>query len=304
MLAAVTAGGQSRDIVGATISCSDNRVYAWYARGAFTAGNNPFSIGTTPLLTKYSRAGSYSLPPGKDPEDIVGMGIARTGKVYTWYMDGTVSVGTLNDLDKHESAHAYSLPPGKAPSDIVGIDIACSNSHVYAWYRDGTVSGGTSTDLDAYRPLYAYALPSGHTPDNVVAFAIARDDHVYAWYDDGTASAGTSYKLDQYRAPYDYYVTLEECTVWATVPQQVDFVVSGVGSRGPACRSPRELVVRIRHDISLGFDKTLASASATAMNPSVPVRFDCSHSGGQWIFVEALSEGQKKQSPRLFITCN
>jgi hypothetical protein len=130
----------------------------------------------------------YFLPPGKAPTDIVDMGIASDGTVYTWYLDGTVSKGTRTDLGALGS-YPYAPAPGKTPQDIVGIGIAPSNDWVYAWYRQGTVSTGRSSDLAAYRDLRQYDLPSQKTPDDIVGMAIGQlgmppnaQDRVYAWY--------------------------------------------------------------------------------------------------------------------------
>jgi len=164
------------------------------------------SSGTSWNLSEYRQPYAYSLPPGKSPNDIVGMAIAGSNDhVYVWYRDGTVSSGTSSNLEQYRKLYAYSLPPGKSPDDIVGMGSAGSNDHVYAWYRDGTVSSGTSSNLEQYRKLYPYSLPPGKSPDDIVGIAIAgSNDYVYAWYRDGTISSGTSSNLEQYRQPYAY----------------------------------------------------------------------------------------------------
>lgn len=53
------------DIVGIGIAGNDY-VYVWYKNGTVSSG-------TTENLAQYSAPYHYSLPPGKTPEDIVGM---------------------------------------------------------------------------------------------------------------------------------------------------------------------------------------------------------------------------------------
>lgn len=182
------------DIVGMSIACSNDHTYTWYVRGNVTEG----SSGVLGAIQPYSPPTRYSLPPGKTPGDVVGMGIAGDDHVYAWYRDGTVSAGTSTDLDRYRPPSRYSLAPGKSPADVLAIDIACSDDHVYVWYSDRTVSSGTSTDLDKYRARYRYSLPPGRVPRDLVETGIARNDHVYAWYADRAISSGTSSKLDQY----------------------------------------------------------------------------------------------------------
>ncbi|WP_437318491.1 M12 family metallopeptidase [Sorangium sp. So ce385] len=146
----------------------------------------------------------YSPPEGRTPASIVGMGIASTDRVYTWYADGKVAAGRSYDLDYFNAPYSYSLPPGRLPSDIVALSIAKSTDWVYAWYDDGTVSAGTSSDLDAHLGPYAYSLPPGKTIADIVEIAINPSDNVYVWYDDGTMSIGTTSDLDAVQAPTAY----------------------------------------------------------------------------------------------------
>ena len=183
------------DIVGMSIACSNDRVYTWYVGGNVTEG----ASSVLGAIRPYAPPSRYSLPPGKSPRDIVGMGIAGDDHVYVWYRDGTVSSGTSIDLDRFRLPARYSLAPGKSPSDVVAIDIACSDDHVYVWYSDGTVSSGNSTDLDKFQRPVRYSLPAGQTPRDVVEMGIARNDHVYAWYTDRAISSGTSTRLDQHK---------------------------------------------------------------------------------------------------------
>lgn len=99
-------------------------------------GRGVVSSGTSWDLDQYRALYRYSLPPGKTPNDIVGMGIAGSNDhVYVWYRDGTVSSGSSRALAQYRKPYRYSLPPGKTPSHIVGIGIAGSNDRVYVWYR-------------------------------------------------------------------------------------------------------------------------------------------------------------------------
>jgi M6 family metalloprotease-like protein len=159
--------------------------------------------GTSADLDRYRNPYAFVTAQGRNPSDIVGMGIASDDRVYVWYRDGWVSAGSSGNLAAYRAPYRYRLPSGRTPADIVGMGIA-NDDHVYAWYRDGTVSSGTTLDLEAYRPPYAFTLPPGYRPSDIVALGIASDDHVYAWYRDGMVTSGTSADLDRYRSPYRY----------------------------------------------------------------------------------------------------
>ena len=67
-----------------------------------SAADGTVSSGTSNDLGRYRRLYSYSLPRGKTPSDIVGMGIAGSNDhVYVWFRDGTVSSGTSNNLGRY-----------------------------------------------------------------------------------------------------------------------------------------------------------------------------------------------------------
>lgn len=66
------------DIVGMGIAGSNDHVYVWYADGTVTSG-------TSGDLDAYRPSYTYSLPQGKSPQDIVGMGIAGNDHVFAWY---------------------------------------------------------------------------------------------------------------------------------------------------------------------------------------------------------------------------
>jgi hypothetical protein len=93
------------------------------------------SSGTSSNLGAYQHPQPYSLPPGKSPTDIVGIGIARDDHVYVWYRDGTVSSGTSWDFSRYRRLYDYSLPSGKSREDIVEMGIMGSKDHVYVWYK-------------------------------------------------------------------------------------------------------------------------------------------------------------------------
>lgn len=287
--------------VGISIACSNDHVYAWFA-------DRNVASGTSSNFGSYQPPHVYSLPAGKTPADIVGVGIAGNDHVYAWYRDGTASSGTSTDLGHYRAPYHYSLPAGKTTADIAGIDIACSNDHVYAWYKDGKASSGTSDDLGKYRALYAYSLPPGKTPADILEMGIAGNDHVYAWYRDRTATSGTSDHLDQYRAPYSYVLGLGPCGITAGTPQlnTVDHVIFAVVNRGPSCETSATMKVSLKRDVSFWFDPTLASKTMTLTNGDVPIQYRCSGTAtGQNVYVEVESDGTKTQSSRAAIQfCN
>lgn len=151
--------------------------YTWHADGTVrSVSHEDLSWASRPDHHR-----RYSLPPGKQPADIIDIGIASDNVVYVWYRDGTVSKGTTTDLGAYGN-YPFTLPLNKTPADIVGMEIAESNDWVYAWYRQGTVSTGSSSDLDLYRPPQAFKLPPGRTPEQVIGMGIDPLDRVYAWY--------------------------------------------------------------------------------------------------------------------------
>ncbi len=268
LLPATAAFAQS--IVGISIACSNDHVYAWFADRRVTSG-------TSSNLGSYQPPHAYSLPAGKTPADVIGVGIAGNDHVYAWYRDGTASSGTSTDLGHYRAPYHYSLPAGKTTADVVGIDIACSNDHVYAWYKDRTAS-------------------------------FAGNDHVYVWYRDLTVTSGTSDHLDTYRAPYSYVLGLGPCSVTAGTPQlnTADHVIFAVVNRGPSCETTATMKISLNRDVPFWFDPTLASKTIALINGDVAVQYRCAGtSTGQNVYVEVESEGRKIQSPRAAIQfCN
>jgi len=279
---------------GMSIACSNDHVYTWYA-------DRSVSVGTSENLSAYQPPHVYSLPRGKSPDNIIGMGIAGNDHVYAWYDDGTVSSGTSIDLAEYRAPYRYSLAPGKTPADVIGIDIACSNDHVYVWYRDGTVSSGTSDDFDKYLPPYRYSLPPGKTTSDVVELGIAGNDHVYCWYTNRTASSGTTEDLDKYRSLYAYVLNRESCDIYADSPviNRPDRSVYVVGSRGPSCESKADIVVRLRALDPDGKRKTLVEKRGSGTNFEVIVKFSCTGNGGLILFSEVESAGRTVKSPNI-----
>jgi hypothetical protein len=186
------------EIVGIDIAFSSSKVYVWFDDGTVRRGS---SVRSDDVPYK------YTLPAGKQPNDIVDIAIASDDHCYAWYRDGTVSSGTSDNLAKYRSPYSYKVASGKTPNDIVGIAISQSPAfkdlcHVY--YRDGTKYHGSSDKLGASNTKKDYSLAPGMTPNDVVSIGIAPDKKVYAWYQDGTVSAGSSDDLDKFLAPYNY----------------------------------------------------------------------------------------------------
>lgn len=204
-------GKTPNDIVAIVITKTKKRNFtsAYYRDGTYSQGKSD-------NLAEFNSFFPYTLPEGKTPNDIVGMGYASdSGLTFAWYRDGTVSAARQyrDDFSAGRAPYRYRLPSGKTPNDIVGMSTS-TDGHHFAWYRDGTVSAGTSDNLESFRTPYAYHLPQtlGGTggitsppTTNIVALATAQDTgHVYAWYSNNTCSSGTSENLIQYQKPYSY----------------------------------------------------------------------------------------------------
>ncbi|MCG8455170.1 MAG: beta-lactamase family protein, partial [Holophagales bacterium] len=189
-------------VVGSAISPFGDHVITYYDDGTY-------SNGRTWDLDHNAGGATYTLPPDKQPTDIVDVAIASTGRVYVWYRDGSLSSGTTGNLDHYfyddvsqEGIDKVDLDHGQLFSYIVGIAIAKSSDHVFVWYEDGTKSSGTSRDLDLYSQGEAYTTAAGRDPYDIRSIAISGDDEVYAFYGDNTVSSGTSWELDRYQSSY------------------------------------------------------------------------------------------------------
>lgn len=94
------------------------------------------SAGSSEDLDRYRRQYTYALPPGKTPDDVVGMGIdGDNNYTFVWFRDGTVSAGSSDDLDKYRRLYRYSLPPGRTSDQIIGMAIDGSNNYTFVWFR-------------------------------------------------------------------------------------------------------------------------------------------------------------------------
>ena len=104
--------------------------------------------------------GTYTLPDGYVPEDIVGIArIDAHAMTCAWYRNWYVSCGTNNDLGHTRAPYLYTLPDGFTPDDIVDVAWVDNLEMACVWFRDNHVSCGRTHDLDAVRPLYEYRLP-------------------------------------------------------------------------------------------------------------------------------------------------
>ena len=183
-------------LIGMAIGKKSTDVYSWYS-------NKTVASGSSKDLNIRRPAYSFSLPPNKSFNDVLGFAISPKNIVYVWFKDGTLSSGSSSNLYKYKRTSRYSLPPGKSPKDVVGMAIS-SKGNAYAWYSDGTVSAGSVLDLDSYRKPYRYSLPLGKKPANIVGMGISSADRTYVWFSDGTVSSGSTKDLDAYRALYKY----------------------------------------------------------------------------------------------------
>lgn len=150
------------DLVAVSINAS-GKVYSWWDNARVDSTDSPklrLSIGKVSDLGSESKGfeDTVSLPAGSGLTvfNIVGMAIAKSsGRVYTWFDNGTVSVGTATDLDAHEAPKPYQLPPGIASYHVRGMAIS-QDDNVYGWYSNAKASCGSSTHLASRIPLYDY----------------------------------------------------------------------------------------------------------------------------------------------------
>ena len=300
LLASASASAQAPDdIVGMSIACSNDRVFTWYRDRHVTSGTSE----NLDARQGHQSAQTYSLPPGKTPDDIVGIGISKKDHVYTWYKDKTLSIGTSTDLDSRQGLSGYSLPPGKSPQDIVGIDIACSTDKVFTWYGSGTVSIGSSADLGLHQVPTSYSPAPGKSPSDLVELGIAgTKDRVYAWYRDRQASAGTSADLDSFRTLFRYAIVTPPCDIFANPPQGADrdFAI-GIGSRGPSCASSAGITVFLMEDRRLQRDRLLDEKAGSGTNFDVTTRFTCSGRQGGRVYTKVKGVDRERESVRVNI---
>ena len=143
---------QAGDIQG--MADINGNVLTWYRNGRVSYGN--YRI----LGAGFYREDLVDLPPGQDMQALVGIGSSASGKIYSWWEDGTRAVGDYWDLDADSDGTFYSVAPGQNPYTIRSMAISKSDK-IYTFYTDETVTRGMSTDLDRYRSAYATSLADG-----------------------------------------------------------------------------------------------------------------------------------------------
>jgi CubicO group peptidase (beta-lactamase class C family) len=149
---------------------SSGSVITWYDDGSRSLGT-PTNLGahdsTLPLTENGTDRTQAAAGYGMD--DIVAIDMDQeSGKVYTWYDDGTRSVGKRHDLDYYAKPEAVSYPEFRTPLQVRGAAIA-PNSRVYTWLSKDSFGGkavsGTSLDLDAYIKAYDYTTAPTSAPN-------------------------------------------------------------------------------------------------------------------------------------------
>lgn len=141
-------------IIGIAIAKSNNHLYAWYS-------NNMVSSGTYEDFDRHSPPRPYTLPPGKTPQDIVGIAIARNDHVYVSYRDGTMSSGTSTDLDQYREP--YDTRSDATLEWYNSIQLQHLLSHTSGLWRNGKVTEaaayfGIDEDELTYEDLHIYHL--------------------------------------------------------------------------------------------------------------------------------------------------
>lgn len=175
-------GESSSNVVDVAVNPRTGDVTFFYKRGFATRGD-----GTN--AAKQSAHFKYELPKGIDPEDIVGVDMDDTGRVYAWYADGTFSIGTERNLESEAAPAPYALPSGRSASDIRGISLGDSGEAI-AYYRDGTLSAGTPADLGSTSAAQAYTLPSGYSGWRVVGVGRGKRDESQFFFSDNSSASG------------------------------------------------------------------------------------------------------------------
>ena len=148
-----------------------------------------YAVGYSSKLFYYSGSDtpSYWSQIRQTADDIVGMAMSPSRRVYTWYNDGRVVAGASDDenqeLTGSKRPYRYTIPGGRSPGDIVAMAIS-NDSEVFAWYSDRKVSRGTTWDLGKYDASLDYDLPGSYQPQDIVGIAIATNNTVITWYRD------------------------------------------------------------------------------------------------------------------------
>ena len=158
-------------------------VYVYYDDGTYSTGRS---------FDPDNNRGNYSIPNGKTPNNIVGIGIIpvvgeEEPLVHVYFDDGTYTTGRSFDPDNNEGN--FSLPNGKSASNIVGVGIVPvvgdTEPLVYVYYDDGTYSTGRTFDPDNNQG--DFRVVNGKSPSNVKGVGIIpvvgeEEPMVYLWY--------------------------------------------------------------------------------------------------------------------------
>lgn len=94
------------------------------------------------------------------------------------------------------------------------------------------------------------------------------------------------------------------CAIYADNPYKSAYGIEADGGR-VGCVSPAQIRVRIREDLSLAPDRTLAERTVTAVDANVHVHFPCDPFGWQLrrVFTETIVGESKVKSARISIYC-
>jgi len=173
-------------IVGIAIDKSNNHVITWYDSGDLTIGKrddlDAYSQYPVAMFADYIGTMKFQGVAGKSLRDIVGITMSASGRVYSYYRDGTTAAGTITDLDAYGPPIRYYLPAGRAPADIVGIAARQGGtSGMIAYYRDGTMSEGAWNVLDYYAAPRPYN-PGIQRPDEIVGMDTQADNQVVTFF--------------------------------------------------------------------------------------------------------------------------
>jgi CubicO group peptidase (beta-lactamase class C family) len=147
--------GMTPEDIRAIAISPQGRVITWYDNGTWSEGRS----WDLDHFVEPNEDDKVSLPPDYSMSHVVGIGIAKTGRVHIWYDDGYTSAGTVTDFDADISPRTYSVAPGKSRYAIRAMAIAKSNDTVYTWLADGTRIKGSSRNLDSKGGPKNYAVP-------------------------------------------------------------------------------------------------------------------------------------------------
>ncbi|MEM1182808.1 MAG: serine hydrolase domain-containing protein [Acidobacteriota bacterium] len=153
---ALPPGKSPSDIVAMAGSTSGG-TFTWYRDGSFSCGT--FDDLRSPEECYFEEI--TQLPPKQQMGFLVGVAVAgQSGKVYSWYEDGTRAVGHVFDLAAIDSGQPYQVGVGRRTYSIRSMAIS-AHDRVYTFYSDNRVSRGTSLDLDPNNAEYDTSLAAG-----------------------------------------------------------------------------------------------------------------------------------------------